>query len=152
MTPTRETTKKKHQDVVEAYYEEGLSYLVLAQKTGLSESSIKKIIAADRLANGCRERKKSPDDPRILGNQKAIAYELFCLGLHVGRYIADNELTNTSFGELGNLSMSRVTVGKILHGIYDVPFTKMRALEEVLGMSQDQLIRPPQKAKETNDH
>lgn len=129
--------------LVEAYYE-GDSVATLAHRSGRSKSTIDKLIKADRVANGHRERKPCRADPRILADKKSLSPHHGWVGITISRYRAEHDLTPTSFGML--ISASRVVVRNMEVGSHDFTLCQLMRLSSVLGVPFEQLVIPPRPA------
>lgn len=146
----REKTSEINAQIVEAFYEEGLSVSALSQRFGRSESGVNKLLAAYRHtyraenSGADRERKKQPVDPRPLTEKRSLSFVHFTIGLHISRYMAEHELRPSAFGHL--ISRSRVQVGNMLAGSHDFTVSEIQRLSQVLGIPYETLAVPPQKA------
>lgn len=150
----REKTSELNAQIIEAFFEEGMSIAALMAKYGRSESTINKMLAAYQRAHAAendgrkRERTKKPTDPRPLVEKRSISFIHFSISLHISRYMNEHELKPTTFGLL--IGKSRVQVSAMQIGAYDFTITDLQRLSEVLGIPYEQLCVPPVKPINTN--
>ena len=143
MAHVREKTQQRNLEIIEAYYEEGLSYTTLTNKYGLSLSAISQLIKKDKIQNGPRERKAVPVDPRRLDERQPLSFLHASIGIHVSRFISQKSISPTQFGLLGENKMSRVVVREITMGVHDLTLSQVKHLADVIGVPFDTLINPP---------
>ena len=148
MTADRDRTRARNREIIEAFYEKGLSRTALVAKYGLSEAAIKRMIREDRIANGPRERTVQPKDPRKVNGRPALSFDHFCTGIHVRHFMEAHNMSQTAFGMYGDLAMSRVAVGELMSGHYDYTWLELQALARLLGMTVAELHTAQQKVKE----
>jgi hypothetical protein len=138
-TGSREDVKNYNLGLVEEYWA-GDSYQTIATRSGRSVSTIIKLVKADIRANGERVRVKKPDDPRIMLNKKILSAKHSWIGLQIGLYRAQNDLTPSSMGMV--LNATRVMVRNMEIGSHDFTLTQLERIAEVLSIPFMTLITP----------
>lgn len=142
----RSTTQDLNSQIIEDYFEIPMSVTALQDKYGRHESTINKMIAKYKCmylaeTGEERQRKGKPFDPRRTGDLKSISLRHFYAGLHVTRYLRDNDLTATSFGHL--ISRSANKVGHIMAGTYPLTLEEVDKIATVLGIDFNSLLSQP---------
>jgi plasmid maintenance system antidote protein VapI len=142
--PVREKTKEINREIIEAFYEEGLSVTQLAVKFGRSTSQIHKLLALYKLSNPPRERTVVPRGTQSMEEKTSLSLVHAYIGLCVDRYMGEHELGPTAFGMLNEPGLSRVMVKDIVVGARDLTICQVQVLAGVLGIPYEQLMNPPQ--------
>lgn len=149
----RSQTQEINGKIVEDFYEGPLSISALMKKYGRSESSVNKLLAADRLAwkadhDTPRVRSGKPADPRLMEDKKSLTFRHMVIGLAISRYVNENQLTPTSFGMLiGVCGQSRVIVGNMMIGSHDLTLCEVDKLSIVLGIPFMDLMEQKKEVK-----
>lgn len=126
--------------LVDAYYE-GDSITSIAVRSGRSVSTINKLIRADRIANGPRERKKTTrTDSRSLADKRSLSPHHGWVGITISRYRAEHNLTPTSFGMM--IGTTRVVVRNMEIGAHDFTLCELARISKVLDVSFETLLIP----------
>ncbi len=136
---SREDIREYNKQLVDAYYD-GESVDAIATRSGRSTSTIHKLISADKAANGPRDRKCKPVDPRSMIDKRVISPRHGWIGIQMSRYRAELGLTPSAFGMLINATRTRVRYMEI--GSHDFTLTEIVKLVEVLNIPFEQLITP----------
>ncbi|MFN4091666.1 MAG: hypothetical protein ACK4FG_02065 [Brevundimonas sp.] len=136
---------RKHLDIVEDYYENGLSQAELSRKYDYDIVSIRKSLAAYafRFAqenNGCkRERKIVPKPSCSVADRRPLSTSHSAIGLHLTRYMNRHGLEARELGMLLKPMKSTRTINKAVMGLYDWTLFEMQGLTTFLDLSMEEL-------------
>lgn len=141
----RAQTHELYGKIIEDYYEGPLSVKALKKKHGRSESSINKALEKYKrayLAEHGTERVRvgKPRDPRVEVGKKSLTGRHAHIGLAIGLYMNQHQLSPTAFGHL--ISKSRVDVRDMCIGCYDLTLCDVERIATVVGQPLDQLLNP----------
>lgn len=136
MTQLQDQIETINEQLLERYWG-GESVQALADSSGRSTSTINKLIKIDKTRNPKRERSLQPKDPRIIIDKRPLTTVHGIVGLHITRYMAENNLGPTQFGLL--VDTSRVRVRSMEAGSHDLTVTDLVKLSSVMGIPYEEL-------------
>jgi hypothetical protein len=134
---SREDVQALNQQMIEEFYA-GESVTVLARKNGRDTTTVRRLIKADQLANGPRERTATPRDPRIMLDKRILSPRHGYIGAQLSAYRARHELTPTTMGLL--IQSSRVKVRNMELGDHDFTILEIEAIARILGVTFESLV------------
>lgn len=135
----RETTRAFNATLVERYFELGESPASIARTAGRSVSMVTKLVKDHVKTHGPRERKRiARMDPRLMSSKTSLSPKHLSIGMRIARYMAERDMSATSFGM--SIPASRSVVNNMIAGAHDFTIIDLYKLSEVLGISFSDLV------------
>ena len=136
MTQLQDEIEAINEQILKRYWA-GESVASLADATGRANSTINKLVKIDKVRHPHRERTLQPKDPRIILDKRPLSTVHGIVGLHITRYMAENNLGPTQFGLMVN--SSRIRVRSMEAGSHDLTVTELIKLAGVLDIPYAEL-------------
>lgn len=133
-----EELQKLHTRMMDQYFDEGGSIGGIASEHGRSESLVNKLIRLERRRGRVRTKETSSADPRLREHRKTLSMAHWMIGVRVARYRARANISQQDFGL--KVSLSRVRVGELESGSYDITLGEIQRIADLLDMTLEDIM------------
>lgn len=129
-----------HLEMMDKYFDEGWSQGYVSTKYNRHLTLVRKLIAVEKAKGRVRKKTKGSPDPRRREHRRPLSQDHWIIGIRVTQHRARCKLTMQEFGL--NVGLSRVRVGEVESGSYDLTYTQMQRIAKELDMTVIEMITP----------